>query len=129
MGSFGKIEGMALRFDLTDMRLFLTVVEQGSLTKGAENLNLALASVSERISGMEFSLGAQLLERNRRGVTTTAAGDALIRHARLILGQVEQMRGELRTYGTGLKGRIRLLSNTAALAGLLPDRLCHFLIC
>src|SRR6201992_4304933 len=110
------------------MRLFLTVVEQGSLTKGAESMNLALASVSERISGMESSLGAKLLERNKRGVTTTPAGDALVRHARLILDQVEQMRGELRTYGTGLKGRIRLLSNTAGLAAFLPPRLGRFLI-
>src|SRR5260370_2446380 len=102
------------------MRLFLTVVEQGSLTKGAENMNLALASVSERISGMESSLGAQLLERNRRGVTTTAAGDALVRHARFILDQVEQMRRELRTYGPGLKGRLTLLSNTACVASFLP---------
>jgi DNA-binding transcriptional LysR family regulator len=53
-----------LRFDLMDMRLFLTVVEQGSLIKGAESMNLALASMSERISAMESSLGAQLLERN-----------------------------------------------------------------
>lgn len=128
MGKFGKTEGKALRFDLTDMRLFLAVVERGSLTKGSEIMNLALASVSERISGMESSLGAQLLERNRRGVTTTAAGDALVRHARLILNQVEQMRGELRTYGTGLKGRIRLLSNTAGLAAFLPHRLCRFLV-
>jgi len=127
MGKFGKSEGKALRFDLTDMRLFLTVVEQGSLTKGSEIMNLALASVSERISGMEFSLGAQLLERNRRGVATTAAGDALVRHARLILDQVEQMRGELRTYGAGLKGRVRLLSNTAGLASFLPYKLGRFL--
>lgn len=117
-----------MRFDLTDMRLFLTVVEQGSLTKGAEAMHLALASVSERISGMESSLGAQLLERNRRGVTTTAAGDALVRHARKILNQVEQMRGELRSYGIGLKGRIRLLSNTAGLVSFLPHRLQRFLV-
>ncbi|MDL2400181.1 LysR substrate-binding domain-containing protein [Rhizobium mayense] len=128
MGKFGRNEGKALRFDLTDLRLFLTVVEQGSLTRGAEIMNLALASVSERISGMEASLGAQLLERNRRGVTTTAAGDALMRHARLILGQVEQMRGELRGYGAGLKGRIRLLSNTAGLASFLPHQLGRFLL-
>jgi DNA-binding transcriptional LysR family regulator len=110
------------------MRLFLTVVEQGSLTKGAESMHLSLATVSERISGMESSLGAPLLERSRRGTTTTAAGDALIRHARLILEQVEQMRGELRTYGIGLKGRIRLLSNTAGLAAFLPPRLRRFLV-
>lgn len=42
-----------MRFDLTDMRLFLTVVECGSLTQGAREMHLALASVSERIAGME----------------------------------------------------------------------------
>ena len=116
-----------MRFDLTDMRLFLSVVECGSLTQGARAMHLALASVSERIASMEAALGAPLLERNRRGVRTTAAGDALVRHARSILGQVEMMRGELRTYATGLKGRIRLLSNTAAMAAFLPPQLCRFL--
>jgi DNA-binding transcriptional LysR family regulator len=117
-----------MRFDLTDLRLFLSVVESGSLTAGARAMHLALASVSERIAGMEAALGAPLLERNRRGVRTTAAGDALVRHARAILGQVEQMRGELRTYATGLKGRVRLLTNTAAIATFVPRRLCEFLV-
>ena len=116
-----------MRFDLTDLRLFLSVVECGSLTGGARAMHLALASVSERIAGMEEVLGAPLLERNRRGVRATAAGQALVRHARAILAQVEQMRGELRTYATGLKGRIRLLSNTAAMASFLPPQLCRFL--
>lgn len=116
-----------MRFDLTDLRLFLSVVECGSLTHGAQAMHLALASVSERMASMEAALGAPLLERNRRGVRTTAAGDALVRHARSILGQVEMMRGELRTYATGLKGRIRLLSNTAAMAAFLPPQLCRFL--
>lgn len=127
---FGKTESrgvLAVRFDLTDMRLFLSVVECGSLTQGARSMHLALASVSERIAGMEAALGAPLLERNRRGVRPTAAGEALVRHARSILGQVEQMRGELRNYATGLKGRIRLLSNTAALAAFLPPHLRRFL--
>lgn len=116
-----------MRFDLTDLRLFLSVVECGSLTHGARAMHLALASVSERIAGMEAALGAPLLERNRRGVRTTAAGDALVRHARAILGQVEQMRGELRSYATGLRGRIRLLSNTASMAAFVPPQLCRFL--
>ena len=116
-----------MRFDLTDLRLFLTVVEQGSLTKGAAALNLALASVSERVSGMEAELGAALLQRSRRGVGPTAAGATLVRHARLVLAQVEQMRGALRPFGTGLRGRVRVLANTAALADFLPRQLCRFL--
>lgn len=116
-----------MRFDLTDLRLFLSVVECGSLTQGARAMHLALASASERISGMEEVFGAPLLERHRRGVRVTAAGETLVRHGRAILDQVEQMRGELRSYATGLKGRIRLLSNTAAMATILPPRLCRFL--
>jgi DNA-binding transcriptional LysR family regulator len=109
------------------MRVFLTVVEHGSLTKGAQALRLALASVSERISGMESMLGAALLERNARGVVPTAAGQTLVRNARLVLAQVEQLRGELRSHATGLKGRIKLLSNTGALVSFLPQQLCRFL--
>jgi DNA-binding transcriptional LysR family regulator len=109
------------------MRLFLSIAEKGSLTRGAEAAHLSLASASERISGMEAALGTPLFERTRRGVTMTAAGEALARHARIIVAQVEQMRGELRTYATGLKGRIRLLSNTAALAAFLPREICRFL--
>jgi DNA-binding transcriptional LysR family regulator len=55
------------------------------------------------------------------------AGDALVRHARLILGQVEQMHGELDAFATGIRGRIKLLSNTAALAALLPQQIGRFL--
>jgi DNA-binding transcriptional LysR family regulator len=117
-----------MRFDLVDMKLFLAVVEHGSLTRAAQAVNLALASVSERVSGMEDALGAPLVQRTRRGVRPTAAGDAFARHARVISNQLEQMQGELRTYGAGLRGRIRLLSNTAALASFLPPQLCSFLV-
>ncbi len=116
-----------MRIDLTDLRLFLLVVEHGSLTQGAIAMNQSLAAVSERISNMEAILGTPLFDRVRRGVRTTVAGDALIRHARLILGQVEQMRDELDSYASGLKGRVRLLSNTAALTSFLPQKLCDFL--
>jgi DNA-binding transcriptional LysR family regulator len=116
-----------LRFDPVDLRLFLAVLEHGSLGRGAGDVHLAPASASERIAGMESALGAALLRRHRRGVEPTAAGEALARHARLILGQMEQMRGELLGYARGLKGSVRLLTNTAAMAQTLPPRLCRFL--
>jgi DNA-binding transcriptional LysR family regulator len=117
-----------MRFDVADLQLFLGVVEQGSLTRGALSMRLALASASERIAGMEEALGARLLDRTSRGVRPTAAGEALVRHARIILYQVEQMRGELDGFGRGLKGRVRLLCNTAALMGYVPPRLREFLV-
>lgn len=117
-----------MRFDLTDLRVFLSVVERGSLTRGARVMHLSLAAASERVAAMEETLGTPLLVRTGRGVRPTPAGEALLRHARLILLHVEQMHGELRSYGTGLKGRIRVLCNTAAMTGFLPGPLCRFLV-
>lgn len=112
-----------MRFDLTDLRLFLAVVEAGSITHGAVATNLSLAAASERLRGMEEKGGVALLVRGRRGVTTTAAGDTLVHHARLVLRQMEHMHGELGEYARGLRASIRLLANTAAITEFLPDRL------
>ncbi len=115
-----------MRFDLVDLRLFLLVTETGSITLGAERAGLALASASARIKGMEDSLGAALLDRQRRGVIPTAAGRAFIHHAQMVLAQVERMTGELGQYADGLRARVRLLANTAA-AEMLPEKLASFL--
>ena len=47
-----------MRFDLTDLALFLHVVQAGSITHGAARANLALAAASARIRNLEASLGA-----------------------------------------------------------------------
>lgn len=116
-----------MRFDLTDLRLFLDVAEAGSITHGAGRAHLALASASARLRGLEEAFRVRLLERGRRGATPTAAGRALTRHARLVLAQVDALQGELAAYAKGLKGRVRLLCNTAALAEVVPERLAAFL--
>ncbi len=116
-----------MRFDLTDLRLFAHVAEAGSLTHGAERAGLALASASERVKAMEETLGVPLLRRDRRGTHPTAAGSALLDHARLMLAQFERMRGELGAHARGLKGRIRVLSNTSAISEHLPASLADFL--
>jgi DNA-binding transcriptional LysR family regulator len=116
-----------MRFDLTDLRLFLHIMEGGSITAGAARSGLALASASARVQGMEAQAGVPLLERGRRGIQPTPAGRTLIHHARVVMQQVEQMRGELSDYARGLKGHIRLVANTAAAAEFLPEALAAFL--
>jgi DNA-binding transcriptional LysR family regulator len=116
-----------MRFDLIDLRLFVEIVQSGSISKGAEAAHMALASASARVSGMEAALGVALLERGRRGVVPTAAGRTLLHHARTVSSQMERMRGELRAFSSGLKSEIKMLSNTAALVELLPAALRVFL--
>jgi DNA-binding transcriptional LysR family regulator len=116
-----------MRFDLTDLRLFLNTAEAASITHGAARTNLALASASARIRGMEALLGTPLLERQRRGVRPTPAGRALLHHAQLVLQQMERLRGELGAFGSGLKTRLRLLANTAGMSEFLPEVLATYL--
>ncbi|EKS35262.1 LysR substrate-binding domain-containing protein [Afipia clevelandensis] len=116
-----------MHFDLVDMRLFVAVAEARSITDGAERSALALASASARIKGMEAALGVPLLERQRRGVRLTAAGESLLDHARIVLHQVAAMQGELTAYARGMKARIHMLANTSGASEHLPKALASFL--
>src|ERR1700740_1858796 len=116
-----------MRFDLSDLRLFLNVVEAGSITHGAKRMHLAIAAASTRVRNMEAALGTPLLHREHQGVQPTPAGRTLVHHARLLLQQAERMHGELAQYAEGIKGQVRLLSNTNALTEFLPETLSDFL--
>jgi molybdate transport repressor ModE-like protein len=116
-----------MRFDLTDLRLFVHVVEAGSITHGAERMHLAIAAASTRIRNMEAVLGTPLLHRERQGIQTTEAGRTLLHHARVLLQQAERMRGDLAEHADGLRGQVRLMSNTNALTEFLPEPLSAFL--
>jgi DNA-binding transcriptional LysR family regulator len=117
-----------MRFEFVDLQLFLRIAETASITRGAAKANMSLASASARVGKMEELAGIGLLERGRRGVTLTPAGRALAHHARLVLGQMEHMKGELSEFAGGLKGQVRLQANTAALSEYLPDILGEFLL-
>ncbi|RCS21742.1 LysR family transcriptional regulator [Phyllobacterium salinisoli] len=116
-----------MRFDLTDLRLFLAVAGAGSITHGAMDAGLSLPAASERLRDMELAGGVRLMERGRRGVTLTEAGEALAHHARLIHQQMSAMRGELSEYAIALRSRLQVLSNTASLVELLPQRLAPWM--
>ncbi|MYM24523.1 LysR family transcriptional regulator [Duganella sp. FT135W] len=116
-----------MRFDLTDLQLFVHIAESGSITAGAALAHLALPSASARVRGMEEALNVPLLQRGRRGAEPTEAGRALLQHARIVLRQVEDMHAELAQFAGGLKGQVRLLCNTSAMTEFLPDALAAFL--
>src|SRR2546421_10236300 len=83
-----------MRFDLIDLRLFLHVVEAGSITHGAERMHLAIAAASTRLRNMEAILGTPLLHRERQGGPPPPAGPTPLPHARVILQPAEPMRGD-----------------------------------
>jgi DNA-binding transcriptional LysR family regulator len=116
-----------MRFDLVDLQLFVAVADSRSITQGAARCNMALASASARIKGLEEALGVPLLTRGRRGVAPTAAGESLLGHARIVLHDVEVMRGDLAAYASGTKASVHMLANTVGLSEHLPKALAGFL--
>ena len=116
-----------MRFDLVDIQLFVAVAETRSITNGAQRVHLALASASERIKGLEDALGVGLLTRGRRGVELTPAGESLLDHARVVMHNVEAMRGDLAAFSRGARATVRFLANTSGLSEYLPKTLAAFL--
>ncbi len=116
-----------MAFDLVDLELFVHVVEAGSITHGCVRAHLSLPSASARIAAMERALGAPLLDRGRRGVTPTATGQLLLRHARALVAQVGRMRTELQDHVDGGGSAVRVLANTAAVTTFLPAAVVGFL--
>src|ERR1700680_4858182 len=116
-----------MRFDLVDLQLFVAVADARSITAGAARVHLALASASERIKGLEAALGVALLKRGRRGVELTAAGESLLDHARIVLHNVEAMRGDLAGLASEVRASVHQLVNTSGLSEHLPKALAAFL--
>jgi LysR family hca operon transcriptional activator len=76
--------------ELRHLRYFVAVAEEGSLSNAAQRrLNTAQPSLSRQIRDLEAEVGVQLLQREARGVSLTAAGKVFLDHARLALLQVE----------------------------------------
>lgn len=116
-----------MRFDLTDLRLFLTVVEAGSITHGAAEVGLSLPAASERLRDMEATGEVSLLNRGRGGIAPTEAGEMRAHHARPILHQMALMPGDIGQYAKGLRASVRIFANTAGTAEFLPERLAPWM--
>jgi len=116
-----------MRFDLMDLRLFLAVMEAGSITHGAAAAGLSLPAASQRLRDMETAAGVTLLDRSRRGVSPTSAGEALAHHAILVQRQMAQMRSELDEYAQGRRTVVPLMAPTAAITEHLPARLAPWM--
>jgi DNA-binding transcriptional LysR family regulator len=116
-----------MEFDLIDIGLFSNIAETCSLTHGAERSFLSVPSASTRIRNIEERLGARLLYRSSHGVTLTPAGHAFLHHGRIVLQQLEHLRGDLQEYAQGIKGHLRLVATTTSITEFLPSVLRMYL--
>lgn len=118
---------MQPHFDAVTLRLFVAVCEEGNIARAAEREAIVPSAISKRIAAVEEALGVALLVRGRRGIEPTAAGQALLRRAREVLGVMERMHAELTEFASGVHGSVRVLASLSVLSEFLPDDIGSFL--
>src|SRR3954465_14470664 len=113
-------------FDPISLRLFIAVCEERNIASAAKREAIVPSAVSKRISQMEREAGVALLERGRRGVTVTAAGEVLWRYARESLQLCDRMQAELGPFADGVQGHVRWFASKSAVAQVLPEDVSLF---
>lgn len=94
--------------DIRQLRYFVAIAEQGSLTRAASFLHVAQPALSLHLRNMEEELGAPLLSRSSRGVAVTEAGSILLRNARIIINQLALVEDEIRGHERDPSGEVRM---------------------
>ena len=116
-----------MRFDLLSLKLFVAVCESKSISRAAAREHIAASAVSKRISDLEELVKAPLFHRTTKGLEPTASAQALLRHARVVMRDLQQMEYELAEHATGLCGRVRIHASVSTILQHLPRDLANFL--
>jgi LysR family transcriptional regulator, regulator of abg operon len=111
---------------LNQLRDVVAVAEQGSIRAAARTLGLAQPALTRSIHELEHELGVPLFERRPRGVTPTPVGEAFVRRANAILGDVRRAREEVDQIQGGVGGSLVAGLSIAAHVALLPQSLRRF---
>lgn len=93
---------------LEDMAMFVRVVEAGSITKAAEQLNIAKSAVSRRLKELETRLGSQLISRTTRQSNLTQAGEQYYQKVHHILSEVDALNEEKSGTPTRIEGTLKM---------------------
>ncbi len=90
------------------LQYFVTVAQEGQITRAAAKLHIAQPALSHAIAQLESELGVKLLERHARGVTLTAAGEVFLPKARYALAKAQDAAATAQALARGAKGVVEL---------------------
>ncbi|SAL30301.1 LysR family transcriptional regulator [Caballeronia arvi] len=112
--------------DPLSLRLFLAVVDAGTIAAAAQREHIAAAAVSRRISEIEAMFGVPLLRRTNKGVEPTDAGRRLAALAHRALHQFEDIAIQMRDVASGTSGIVRIAANISSIVQFLPRDIQSF---
>jgi len=107
---------------LKQIRAFVATVKLGTLSRAAESLYLSQPSISLQLQALERELGAELLQRSRRRINLTDAGEALYELARPLIEGWENLDRDFQSKVKGLQaGRLTIAAGSSTIQYLLPE--------
>ncbi len=93
---------------LEKLRLFLVVLEEGSLRRAADRLRISQSAITRQMQSLELDLGGRVLERTSAGVRPTNGGHALAERAKTLLADYDSTVAEVRRLVRGESERLRI---------------------
>jgi DNA-binding transcriptional LysR family regulator len=112
--------------DPLSLKLFVTIVEEGTIARAAEREHIAASAVSKRISELEEHFGTPLLRRTNKGVVPTDAGITMLQLARGVLHDMNNLYVQISEYSSGVRGHVRLSANISSINQFLPTEIRSF---
>ena len=112
--------------DLRQIRYFVAAFEEGSFSAAAERLHCTASGISQQMSGLEARLGVNLFDRNRRGVTPSAAGRRLYDRCLAVLRAVSEAQIEIESFAAGQSGSVSAGFAPGLAKAVLPGALVKF---
>ena len=107
------------------LRLFLVILEEGSLRRASERAHLSQSAITRQIQLLEHDLGGRILERTSSGVRPTVAGHALAEKATALLADYDSVMAEIRRLARGETDRLRIGYIAAAVQKYLGPALAE----
>lgn len=113
---------------LETLKIFCDLADVRSFSKTAEKHLLSQSAVSQQIAQLELVLKCQLLDRKKRPLELTTAGEILYKASRDILDRYEQLRSELNTLKSSAGDRINVAAIFSIGMHTLPDYVKRFMV-
>jgi DNA-binding transcriptional LysR family regulator len=114
------------RDDLYDLAAFASVAEHNSFTRAAAELGMSQSALSHAVKGLEERLGVRLLARTTRSVSTTEAGETLLRSLRPALADIASGVDTVSALGGKPSGTLRITATKHAVSSVIIPALPGF---
>jgi len=108
------------RLKTRQLLLVVALAEEGNIHRAAAALSITQPAASKLLRELEETLATSLFERMPRGMRPTLYGEALVRHARAVLGSLDQAQEELAALKAGRLGQVAVGAITSPGVSLLP---------